>query len=175
MNYLKITSWTLAVLFALSSIPTDAEAIASKRKKDTKEQVQEEKFPGATREEPPQKYTNASSSNRIKKLGDLYNTEGKEQQTIEAAKEIWTNPKSNAFERALAYQLAGNAAYNLDDITLAIDYLKKAVEEDALSNNSHFQSMQQIASFYINDGLYEESIPSMIRSSAERTAAYCTP
>jgi len=122
-------------------------------------------FPNATRTEPKEK-TSAKLGKDLQKLVDSYN-EQKFPETLEAAKKILDNGAANNADKALAAQLAAQAAYNEDDTPGAIAYLKQAVELNALDNNGHFQSMLMLGQLQVQDEKQAEGIATLDKYFAE--------
>jgi len=122
-------------------------------------------FPNATRTEPKEK-TSAKLGKDLQKLVDSYN-EQKFPETLEAAKKILDNGAANNADKALAAQLAAQAAYNEDDTPGAIGYLKQAVELNALDNNGHFQSMLMLGQLQVQDEKQAEGIATLDKYFAE--------
>ncbi len=151
-----------AVLLTTAAVPS-AEA---RREREAKEEVL---FPNAERD--VEKGAVSRSLDRpVGKMFDLYNEEGKEAEAIEAAEAVIANSRAKAYDRALAYQIAGLSAYNLDDNVKAIEYLQKAIAENALDNNTHYQLMQQVAGAQFNEGLYDDAIKTLTQLMAETKA-----
>src|SRR6185312_1084792 len=81
-------------------------------------------YPEATRKAPELKASSKLSS-KLQKMIDFYN-DGKNPEARAAADEIIASPGANAYELALANQIAAQAAYAADDNAAAKAYLKKA-------------------------------------------------
>jgi tetratricopeptide (TPR) repeat protein len=122
-------------------------------------------YPDATRKAPE---LNASSkmSARLQKMIDAYN-DGKHPEARAAADEIIADPKANAYEQALANQIAAQAAYAGDDSAAAKTYLKKAIDANGLDNNAHYQSMFMLSQLQMGDEQYAEALATVDQFLAE--------
>ena len=100
-------------------------------------------YPLATRESPEAK----SKGKGLKALQALQESFEKQDSAavLAQAEAIGTNPDALAYEKAFAWQLAGNAAADLGDEAKAADYFKKALDANGLDNNSHYQVMYNLA------------------------------
>jgi len=106
-------------------------------------------FPNATREEPSLK-SSPKLGKQLQKMIDSYNDQ-KFPETRAAADEILANSAANNYDKALAAQLASQAAYNLDDSATAIKYLDQVLQFNGLDNNGHYQSMLMKAQLQIQE------------------------
>lgn len=120
-----------------------------------------ELFPEATRKAPNEK-ASAKLSSKLQKMIDLYNDD-KSAEARAAADEIIANDKANAYERALANQIAAQAAYASDDSAAAQAYLKAALDANGLDNNGHYQSMYMLAQLQMEDEKYTEALATIDR------------
>jgi len=100
-------------------------------------------YPQATRESPEAK----SKGKGLKALQALQESFEKQDNAavIAQADAIGAAADSTAYEKAFAWQLAGNAAADLGDEAKAADYFKKALDANGLDNNSHYQVMYNLA------------------------------
>lgn len=147
-----------AIFMALSMSATSADAARREKKEEERPAL----YPEATREEPTGGYT-ARLSKLITKLQEAYNADGKENEAIAAAEEILAHEKAQPYDRSMALLLAGSAAINLDDDARAETYLKRAIEENSLSNDNHYTAMLSLASVYINTEQYDKAGPLLQR------------
>lgn len=139
------------VFLATSLSPVDADA-ARRSKKDEPAEM----YPDATRESPEAVYTQRLSK-QIQKLQDAYNADGKEAETIAAAQAILDNKLAKSYDRGIALLLAGSASIDLGNDDQAIDYLKRAIDENGLPNDNHYSAMLSLASVYINTDRNDEA------------------
>lgn len=159
---------SLAVLGFLGTATVSMAAESNRDRADRKSsssQTQEKKYPNATREEPKIKGT-PKLQTKLQKLVDVYNKDDFAAVRVQAD-EILANPAANNYDKALAAQLASQAAYNLDDTAATIIYLKQAIQFDALDNNSHYQLMYMLAGVELQEEQYDEGLAMIDRYFAE--------
>ncbi len=159
MKALHPLTIAIALMLGTSFVATDADA-----RKRGEEVVVE--YPDATRESPAAEYTQRLSK-EIKRLQDAYNAEGKEQETIDAAEVILASERAKAYDRGIALLLAGSAAIDLDDDAKAISYLERAIEENGLPNDNHYNAMLSLSSLYINTDEFDKAQALLGRVIAE--------
>ena len=80
---------------------------------------------------------------------------------------ILANASSSAYDRALAAQLAANAAYDMDDLPAAMAALQQAIKFDALDNNDHYGAMLMLAQMQIQEGQDVEGLATLERFLSE--------
>jgi tetratricopeptide (TPR) repeat protein len=83
------------------------------------------------------------------------------------ADELIANPASTDFDKAMAAQLASQAAYNMDDTPATIAYLKQAIQLNTLDNNSHYQLMHMLAGIQLQEDKLDEGIATLNQYLAE--------
>ena len=113
-----------------------AEATAQTRSADRTEQRErrgsskaaaaEVLFPNATRKEPGMK-SSPKLGKQLQKLVDSYN-EQKFPETLTEATAILGNSAANEYDKALAAQLASQAAYQQDDVAASKRYLQQVLD-----------------------------------------------
>ncbi len=127
--------------------------------KQTKEAEPQVLFPNAVRVDP--KGTASKSAVRnLQKMFDKYENDDYAAATA-LAKEVLADPKANAYDRSQAYYVSSYAALqgsNADDNAEAIDLVKKALNENGLSNNTHYQMMLQLVQMLVSDEKYAEAL-----------------
>jgi len=126
---------------------------------------QEVLYPDATREEPKTKGA-AKVQAKLQKLVGAYNKDDFAA-TRTQADELLANPAANDYDKAVAAQLASQAAYNLDDTPATIAYLKQAVQLNALDNNNHYQLMYMLAQVQLQEDQYTEGLATLDRYLTE--------
>lgn len=158
---------TLLIAAALGgAVVTDAMAQSDSGRKSSRSAKAEVLFPNATREEPKEK-TSAKLGSKLQKLIDAFN-KGDDYAAVRAqADEILANPAANNADKAIASQLAAQAAYNLDDTAAAKTYLQQAISLNGLDNNGHYQSMLMLAQLQLQDNQYPEGLATLDKYLAE--------
>ena len=142
----KTTLLSLALMAAFCGGAV-LDANAARRGEQKKEEVL---YPDATRQEPEAKGS-PKVQTKLNKLIEAYNKALDQEDEAKAtagyttartlADEIIANGSANAYDKALAAQIASQAALNTDDEAAAEGYLKQAVDANALGHNQHFQLM----------------------------------
>lgn len=148
-------------------IVTDASAQArSSERRSSKQSAKPEViFPAATRQEPSIK-PSAKNQRALNKMFTAYNKDDFEG-TAAAAQEILATDGINAYERAVAAQLAAQAAYNTDDIAAAKQFLQQAIDANGLDNNGHLQSLLMLAQLQLQDEEYDVGLANLDKFFAE--------
>lgn len=149
------------------------DANAARRGEQKKEEVL---YPDATRQEPEAKGS-PKVQTKLNKLIEAYNKALEQEDEAKAtagyttartlADEIIANGASNAYDKALAAQIASQAALNTDDEAAAEGYLKQAVDANALGNNQHFQLMLQLAQLQLQKDDYTNGFATLDKYLAE--------
>ncbi len=146
---------TMLIATAVSgAVITDAAAQTrsterSERRGSNKAPAAQVLYPDATRKEPGQK-SSAKLGKDLQKLVDTYN-EQKFPETLTQATAILGNASANDYDKALAAQLASQAAYQQEDVAASKKYLQQVLDLNALENNGHFQSMLMLAQLQLQD------------------------
>lgn len=149
------------------------DANAARRGEQKKEEVL---FPDTTRQEPEAKGS-PKVLTKLNKLIEAYNKALDQEDEAKAtagyttartlADEIIANASANAYDKALAAQIASQAALNTDDEAAAEGYLKQAIEANALGNNQHFQLMLQLAQLQLQKDDYTNGFATLDKYLAE--------
>ena len=141
--------------------PSDRAERSQKKGSDKQEVL----YPDATREEPKAKGA-AKVQAKLQKLVGVYRKDDFAG-TRAQADELLANPAANDYDKAVAAQLASQAAYNLDDTPATIAYLKQALQLNALDNNSHYQLMYMLTQVQMQEDQYTEGLATLDRYLAE--------
>ncbi|PPU38437.1 tetratricopeptide repeat protein [Xanthomonas arboricola] len=120
----------------------------------------EELYPQSTRAAPTIKPSSKLGS-KLQKLIETFN-KGEDFPAVRTqADEILANGSANEADKALASQLAAQAAYNMDDAAAAKKYLQQAIGLNALDNNGQFQSMLMLAQLQMQDDQQAEGLATL--------------
>lgn len=137
-----------------------------KGKEDTKQaEAKPAQYPNATRVAPDAKASGKMVKN-LQALQDLYEKQDMAG-VIAKAEAVVAMPAAGAYEKSYAYSLAGNAAADMDDQAKAADYFAKAVAANGLDNDSHFNTMFNLAVIQFGNEKYAEALATMDRFLAE--------
>lgn len=150
---------------------------AARRAKEAKQgSKQVPLFANATREEPKQ----SGNSGLTKALNQLFELqkEGKNDEALAAADALLADAKAENYDRATAAYVAGYIWLEKDTRSYAnaITYLQRAITENGLSNNTHYQMMLQVAQMQVNEEKYTEGLANvdryLIETRSEDSKAY---
>ena len=103
---------------------------------------------------------------QLRELQELYQKDDKAG-VLAKADEIAAMPSAGAYDKAYAFQIAGNAAADLDDQAKAMDYFRRAVEADALDNDAHYATMFNLAVIQASEDRNAEALATIDRFLAE--------
>ena len=122
-------------------------------------------YPAATRESPEAK----AKGDGLKALQALQESFEKQDNTavIAQAEAIGADADAGAYEKAFAWQLAGNASADLGDEAKAADYFKRAIDANGLDNNSHYQVMYNLAVVQFGLDRHADALATLDRFLAE--------
>ena len=138
--------------------------LGKKQDADKKQEEAQQLYPNATRTSPE-----AEAKKYLKDLQELQ--KGYEQQqyaeVVGKADAIATKGDATPYEKGFAYQLAGAASSELGDDAKAGEYFRKAVETNGLDNNSHYQSMYNLAVIQYGQKQNEASLATLDRFMSE--------
>lgn len=137
-----------------------------KGKEDAKQaEAKPAQYPNATRTAPEAK----ASGKMVKNLQALQERYEKQDMAgvIAKADEVAGMPAAGAYEKSFAYSMAGNAAADMDDQARAADYFARAVAANGLDNDSHFNTMYNLAVIQYGNDKYAEALATMDRFLAE--------
>lgn len=157
-----LLSISIVALLGTVAVSTPAE---SRERKERKTEQEENRYPGATREEPKAKGS-PKLQTKLQKMIDVYNKDDFAAARA-AADEILANQAATPYDKALAAQIASQAAYNTDDTAGTIAYLKQAIELNALDNNSHYQLMYMLAGVQLQEEQFPDGLAMLDRYFAE--------
>jgi tetratricopeptide (TPR) repeat protein len=155
---------SLAIVSLLGTAAVDVDA-QTRDRSERSSKKQENLYPNATREEPKAKGAPKLQS-KLQKLIDIYNKDDYAA-TRTQADELLANPAATDYDKAVAAQLASQAAYNLDDMPGTIAYLKQAIQLNALDNNGHYQLMYMLAGLQLQEDQLADGIATLDRYFAE--------
>lgn len=146
-----------------------AEIKGESKQDDTSKQASEAEkpalYPNATRVSPEARAT-GKLTKPLQSLQDLY--EKRDMPGVMAkAEEIAAMPTANNYDKSYVYSLAANAASDQDDKTKAEDYFSKAIESNGLDNDSHFNTMFNLAVVQYQQEKNQQALATIDRFLAE--------
>jgi tetratricopeptide (TPR) repeat protein len=157
-----LLSLAIVSLLGTAAVSVDAQ---TRDRSERSGKKSENLYPNATREEPKAKGA-AKLQTKLQKLVEVYNKDDYAK-TRAQADELLANPAATDYDKAVASQLASQAAYNLDDMPGTIAYLKQAVQLNALDNNNHYQLMYMLAGLQLQEDQLADGIATLDRYFAE--------
>ena len=137
---------------AFAALPVDAQTSRSGGDRERRGQQQEapKMFPNSTREVEEGRVS-SRMQRQVNSMIEALNDDEDPARAREIADEILANERATAFEKAVAAQVAGSAAADMDDLPASIEYLSRAVAENALDNEAHYSAMQNLAVSQLNN------------------------
>ena len=163
-NY-KSALLSLAIISVVGATAVSTSAEARERQDRKSSQKEENRYPEATREEPKVKGS-PKVQKKLQSMVDAYNKDDFAAARA-LADEIIATEAATAYDRSVAGQIGSQAAYNTDDTAGTIAYLKRAIEENALDNNSHYQLMYMLAGVQLQEDQFAEGLATLDRYFAE--------
>lgn len=157
-----VLSLAIVGLLGTAAVGTDAQ---TRDRAERSSKGQEVMYPNATREEPKAKGA-AKLQSKLQKLVEAYNKDDFANTRLQAD-EMLANPIATDYDKAVAAQLASQAAYNLDDLPATTGYIKQALQLNALDNNSHYQLMYMLAGIQLQEEQYAEGMATLDRYFSE--------
>lgn len=143
-----------------------ASEMARKRKEEAKAKAAEEpaRYPLATRV-PPTPKNNAKDVATAKDVRADY--DGQKYADVIAKTEAYAAGSNNAYIKSFLYQLAANAAIDMNDMEKGIGYYQKALETSGLDNNGHYQIMYNLAVMQAREDKNADALATLERFLAE--------
>ena len=137
---------------------------SDKKEKNLKPREEAPRYPQATRKEPKPKV----SENGGKKLNEISKayTAQDYAKTLSLANEF-APQAGTPYEKALAYEIAGSAAFAQKDYANAANDFQQAITADGLNNNGHYDSMSNLVASLSNSGKYAEALKTLDQFIAE--------
>ncbi|MBS0215074.1 MAG: hypothetical protein JSR50_04865 [Proteobacteria bacterium] len=165
-----LLSLSIAAVLACSTVASPAAAQDSSSRsgqggQNNKKDAQEApRYPNATRKEPKPKISDEGK----KKLDEISNAYSAQDyaKTLSLANE-YAPIASTPYEKALAYEIAGSAAFSQKDYTTAAGDFQQVIAANGLDNNGHYDSMSNLVASLSNSGKYPEALKALDQFIAE--------
>jgi len=149
---------SLAIIGLLGSASFDAQAQRGDRRGAAEAEV---RYPEAARQQPTGRGAPRLQA-RMKKLVDAYDKDDFAAVRTQAD-ELMAADNATPYDKAVAAQLASQAAYNDDDTPATIAYINQALELNALDNNTHYQLMYMLAGLHLQEEQYDQGLATLDR------------
>ena len=160
-----LLSLAIVSLLGAATIDATAQTTRDRSSKSKGSEKQEIRYPDATREEPKAKGSPKLQS-KLQKMIDAYNKDDFAATRVQAD-ELLANSAATDYDKAIAAQLASQAAYNTDDTPGTIAYINQALQLNALDNNNHYQLMYMLAGIQLQEDQLAEGMATLDRYMAE--------
>jgi len=122
-------------------------------------------FLQATRQSPGL-HASLRMQNALQQLFAAYEA-GDFAQARQLAERLIDAEQANSYDRAVAHQVAAQAAWKSNDRPMAQYHLQRVLDIDALSNDDHFPVLLLLAQLQVQDGQYEAGLANLERYAAE--------
>ncbi|MGH8125038.1 MAG: tetratricopeptide repeat protein [Rhodanobacteraceae bacterium] len=136
--------------------------------KEAKQAQQENKFPHATRKQPP-KLGVRGNERKALNAGLMAANSGDSATALKDLQPI-ADSSSNAYAKAMAQMGLAQVKYHDKDTKGAIALQKQSIDSNALDNNSYFQGLEVLAQLYLNDDDYSNALTALNKWSKESGA-----
>jgi predicted negative regulator of RcsB-dependent stress response len=158
----------LALAISTAVMPFDADA---QRNRESRPAAPVEQYPESTRESPratvPQRLQRPLNAFIDKAQGD----EPDPDVTLSEGQALADRENAAGYARALVYRLMADAAMEKDDYPAAIGYVQKAIDENGLGNNEHFNSMRLLAQLQAQEEQYDAALATLDRFITESASS----
>lgn len=151
---------TLVIL--LLALLLAAPALAQRNKTEKRDPL----YPDAVRVEPKKANVQQRFNRKFEQISKLADDD-KYQELVDVALEIVNDPKAKPADIAAGYQNAVYGAMELEDYDSAAEYMEKAIETNALSNDTHYQMMLQLAQIHMSEERYVPALEILDRFMEE--------
>lgn len=165
------TTLTTAIAAALAlsfAFPVSGQAQGTASKATSAEAAatpaEAERYPN-TKRKAPKAVTTREGAAKLQLMVDAFNQ--KDFAGVGAQADALIAGKASPYEKGFAQRLAGLAAAQSKDNAKAINYLKAAIEGNALDNNPHFDSMSDLSAVYQAAGKNAEALAILDKFLAE--------
>ncbi len=168
---LKQAALSLAIVGFLGTAAFDADAQrstrerADARKQESSSEKAEARYPDATRQEPTEKGARKLQP-KLQKMIEAYNKDDFAAARAEAD-EIMASDIATSYDKAVAAQIASQAAYNTDDTPATVVYIQQALDANGLDNNNHYQLLYMQAGLQLQEEQYTEGLATLERFLSE--------
>lgn len=122
------------------------------------------RYPQAARQEPKQEVSRENSKALVE-IGKTYNA--KDFAKTRSLVDEFVPKAKTPYEKAMAYELGGTAAFSLKDYAAAATSFQEAIAANGLDNNGHYDSMSNLVASLSNSGKYPEALKVLDQFIAE--------
>ncbi|MGG6462978.1 hypothetical protein [Solilutibacter silvestris] len=161
----SLLSLSIAAVLACSAVALPASAQdSSSRASHGKDAQEAPRYPNATRKEPKPKISDEGK----KKLDEISKAYAAQDyaKTLTLAN-AYAPTASSPYEKALAYEIAGSAAFSQKDYVTASSDFQQVIAANGLDNNGHYDSMSNLVASLSNAGKYPDALKALDQFIAE--------
>lgn len=166
-----LAAGTVAVpAFAQDGITRPARSADSAKKsegKTVKPREEAARYPNATRKEPKPKVSDEGGK-ALNEISKAYTAQ--DFSKVRSLADAFLPKAGTPYEKALAYEIAGSAAFTQKDYASAATDFQEAIAANGLDNNGHYDSMSNLVASLSNSGKYPEALKVLDQFIAETKA-----
>jgi len=115
----------------------------------------EERYPDAVRTAPDAKASSRAQS-KLQRMFKAYEEDDAEK-VLPIAAELINDPRTNAYDKAIAARISGAVLIDEDDARAA-EFLGQALEFNGLNNNDHYETMLILGQLALQDDRYDDAL-----------------
>ncbi len=161
----RLLSLSIAAVLACSAVALPASAQDNARSSHGKDDAREAaRYPNATRKEPKPKVSEENG----KLLNEISKTfAAQDYAKVRSQADDFLPKASTPYEKSLAYEIAGSAAFSQKDYASAATDFQEVITANGLDNNGHYDSMSNLVASFSNAGKYPEALKVLDQFIAE--------
>lgn len=137
---------------------------SEKPEKSLKPKEEAPRYPSATRKDPKPKVSDAGGK-QLDEISKAYTAQ--DFAKVRALTDDFLPKATTPYEKALAAEIAGSAAFSQKDYATAATDFQLAITANGLDNNGHYDSMSNLVASLSNAGKYPEALKVLDQFIAE--------
>ncbi|MBS0225139.1 MAG: hypothetical protein JSS25_02185 [Proteobacteria bacterium] len=122
------------------------------------------RYPNATRKEPKPQVSDQNGK-ALLEISKAYSAQ--DFAKVRSLADDFLPKASTPYEKSLAYEIAGSAAFSQKDYTSAATDFQEVITANGLDNNGHYDSMSNLVASLSNSGKYPEALKTLDQFLAE--------
>ena len=162
----SLLSLPIAAVLACSivALPAAAQDHASHSTQGKKDAQEAPRYPNATRKEPKPKVSDEGGK-QLTEISKAYSAQ--DFAKVRSLADDFLPKASTPYEKAMAYEIAGSAAFSQKDYASAATDFQEVITANGLDNNGHYDSMSNLVASLSNSGKYPEALKVLDQFIAE--------
>ncbi len=162
----SLLSLSIAAVLACSAValPASAQDSSSRSSQDKKDVKEAPRYPNATRKEPKPKVSDENGK-ALTEISKAYSAQ--DFAKVRSLTDDFLPKAGTPYEKALAYEIAGSAAFAQKDYPSAATDFQEVITANGLDNNGHYDSMSNLVASLSNAGKYPEALKVLDQFLAE--------